>query len=33
MINCIFIEVVLAPSFTDEALDILTQKKNIRLIK
>ena len=33
MINSIFIEVVLAPSFTDEALDILTQKKNIRLIK
>ena len=27
MINCIFIEVVLAPSFTDEALDILTQRK------
>lgn len=33
MINNIFIEVVLAPSFTTEALNILTQKKNIRLIK
>lgn len=33
MINNIFIEVVLAPSFTTEALSILTQKKNIRLIK
>lgn len=32
-INSIFIEVVLAPSFTQEALGILTQKKNIRLIE
>lgn len=33
MINEIFIEVVLAPDFSQEALEILTQKKNIRLIK
>src|SRR5690625_1651079 len=33
MINEIFIEVVLAPDFSEEALDILTEKKNIRLIK
>lgn len=33
MINSIFIEVVMAPSFTDEALDLLTKKKNIRLIQ
>ncbi|ASW44458.1 MAG: bifunctional phosphoribosylaminoimidazolecarboxamide formyltransferase/IMP cyclohydrolase [Clostridiales bacterium] len=33
MINSIFIEVVMAPSFTEEALKILTQKKNIRLIQ
>lgn len=32
-INHIFIEVVIAPSFTDSALAILTTKKNIRLIK
>ncbi|NBI07959.1 bifunctional phosphoribosylaminoimidazolecarboxamide formyltransferase/IMP cyclohydrolase [Senegalia massiliensis] len=32
-INQIFIEVVLAPSFSNEALDILTKKKNIRLIE
>jgi len=32
-INEIFIEVVLAPSFSNEALDILTKKKNIRLIE
>lgn len=32
-INEIFIEVVLAPSFTEKALEVLTQKKNIRLIK
>lgn len=32
-INEIFIEVVLAPSFSPEALDILTGKKNIRLIE
>ena len=33
MINEIFIEVVLAPSFTEEAISILTLKKNIRLIQ
>lgn len=33
MINEIFIEVVLAPSFSQEALEILKQKKNIRLIE
>lgn len=31
-INKIFVEVVIAPSFSREALDILTQKKNIRLL-
>lgn len=29
----IFLEIILAPSFTQEALEILTQKKNIRLLK
>ncbi|MFD1886783.1 bifunctional phosphoribosylaminoimidazolecarboxamide formyltransferase/IMP cyclohydrolase [Paenibacillus wenxiniae] len=29
----IFLEIVLAPDFTPEALDILTKKKNIRLLK
>jgi phosphoribosylaminoimidazolecarboxamide formyltransferase/IMP cyclohydrolase len=29
----IFLEIILAPSFTQEALDILTQKKNIRLMR
>lgn len=29
----IFLEIVIAPSFTDEALEILTQKKNIRLLR
>ena len=33
MINSIFIEVVLAPGFSEEALEILTGKKNIRLIQ
>ena len=33
MINSIFIEVVLAPGYSDEALEILTKKKNIRLIQ
>ena len=33
MINSIFLEVVLAPGFTDEALEILTGKKKIRLIQ
>lgn len=32
-INKIFLEIVLAPSFTDEAMEILTQKKNIRLLQ
>jgi phosphoribosylaminoimidazolecarboxamide formyltransferase/IMP cyclohydrolase len=31
-INKTFVEVVLAPEFTDDALDILKQKKNIRLL-
>lgn len=31
-ISKIFIEIVIAPSFTDEALEILTAKKNIRLL-
>ena len=29
----IFLEIVLAPDFTEEALEILTKKKNIRLLK
>lgn len=29
----IFLEIIAAPSFTEEALEILTRKKNIRLIK
>lgn len=29
----IFLEVILAPSFSPEALEILTQKKNIRLLQ
>ncbi len=32
-INSIFIEIVIAPDYTDEALSILTQKKNIRLLR
>ena len=32
-INEIFIEIVMAPEFTEEALDILSSKKNIRIIK
>ncbi len=32
-INEIFIEIIIAPSFTDEAIEILTQKKNIRILK
>jgi len=32
-INKIFIEIVLAPDFTDEALEILKKKQNIRLMK
>ncbi|AWB43393.1 bifunctional phosphoribosylaminoimidazolecarboxamide formyltransferase/inosine monophosphate cyclohydrolase [Paenibacillus sp. CAA11] len=29
----IFLEIILAPGFTQEALDLLTKKKNIRLLK
>ena len=29
----IFLEIIIAPSFTDEALEILTKKKNIRLME
>lgn len=32
-INKIFIEIVIAPDFTEEAMAVLTQKKNIRLLK
>lgn len=32
-LHAIFLEVVIAPWFTDEALDILTKKKNIRLLE
>jgi phosphoribosylaminoimidazolecarboxamide formyltransferase/IMP cyclohydrolase len=32
-INKIFIEIVVAPSYTDEALEILKGKKNIRILK
>jgi phosphoribosylaminoimidazolecarboxamide formyltransferase/IMP cyclohydrolase len=32
-INEIFIEIVLAPGYTDEALEILKSKKNIRVLK
>lgn len=32
-INSIFIEIVMAPSFSGEALEILQQKKNIRLLE
>ncbi len=32
-INKIFVEIVIAPDFTEEALAILTTKKNIRLLK
>lgn len=31
--NEIFLEAIVAPDFTDEALEILTQKKNLRLLK
>lgn len=33
MINSIFIEVVVAPSYTENALEILKSKKNIRLLE
>ena len=32
-INKIFVEIVIAPSFTNDALKILTKKKNIRLLE
>ena len=32
-INKIFVEIVIAPSFSDKALNILMQKKNIRILK
>ncbi|NLY42674.1 MAG: bifunctional phosphoribosylaminoimidazolecarboxamide formyltransferase/IMP cyclohydrolase [Clostridiaceae bacterium] len=32
-INKIFIEIVIAPSYTEEALQILTRKKNIRILE
>lgn len=32
-INKIFIEIVIAPSFTQGAIDVLTKKKNIRLLE
>ncbi len=32
-INKIFVEIVIAPHFSQAALDVLTQKKNIRLLK
>ncbi|WP_353093214.1 bifunctional phosphoribosylaminoimidazolecarboxamide formyltransferase/IMP cyclohydrolase [Tissierella praeacuta] len=32
-INEIFVEIVMAPSFTEKALEILTQKKNIRVLQ
>lgn len=32
-INKIFVEIVIAPSFTEEALKVLTQKKNIRILR
>ncbi len=32
-INKIFVEIVIAPSFTEEALSVLTQKKNIRVMQ
>jgi phosphoribosylaminoimidazolecarboxamide formyltransferase/IMP cyclohydrolase len=33
MLKEIFLEIILAPDFTPEALEILTKKKNIRLLK
>ena len=32
-LNKIFLEIVIAPSFTEEALEIFKQKKNLRIIK
>ena len=33
LLKDIFLEIILAPDFTPEALELLTQKKNIRLLK
>lgn len=33
MMHEIFLEIVMAPKFTDEAIEVLTQKKNIRLLE
>ncbi|WP_020619100.1 bifunctional phosphoribosylaminoimidazolecarboxamide formyltransferase/IMP cyclohydrolase [Paenibacillus daejeonensis] len=33
LLHEIFLEIVIAPDFTQEALDILTQKKNLRLLQ
>lgn len=33
LLNSVFLEVVIAPDFDEEALDILKSKKNIRLVK
>lgn len=33
LINKIFIEIVIAPSYTEKALEILSSKKNIRILK
>lgn len=32
-INKIFVEIVIAPSYTEEALDVLSKKKNIRILE
>ncbi len=32
-LNAIFLEIVIAPNFTDEALSILTKKKNVRVVR
>ena len=32
-LHSIFLEVIIAPKFSDEALNILTQKKNVRLLE
>ncbi len=33
LLSDIFLEIIIAPDFTPEALEILTKKKNIRLLK
>lgn len=32
-VNKIFIEIIVAPKFTEDAINVLTQKKNIRILK